>query len=257
MPERRTTLRPPSLGLLAVEPARAIVDFGLSVLGRSPDRMGDGHSVLVLPGLGAGDLTTLRLRRVLTRSGFDAHPWDMGINRGPRGDLEEWLAGLQRRLSMLHDRAGRKVSLVGWSLGGIYARELAKVAPQLVRQVITLGTPFAAPDVTHAGAVYKLLNGGHAELTPELKRRLRTDPEVPTTAIYSKTDGIVPWQACKGRDSQHCESIELSAASHCGMGAHPQVLRVVVERLSQAEGQWQRCRPMSPARNSLRLSPRS
>jgi pimeloyl-ACP methyl ester carboxylesterase len=221
-----------------MEPMRAGADFFMSLLGRSPRAVGDGHPVLVLPGLAAGDWSTLRLRRVLDQAGFQAHKWGLGVNRGPQGDLDEWLGGLQDKVRRLHAQAGRKVSLVGWSLGGIYARELAKSAPELVRQVITLGSPFAAPAASHVGAVFRLLNGGHAELTPALERRLRKDPPVPTTAIYSRTDGVVAWQACTVRESPNSENIEVSCASHCGLGTHPQVLRIVVERLSQPEGGW-------------------
>jgi dienelactone hydrolase len=237
-PERSP--RPPALGLLAIEPTRAFIELGLSLLGRNPPPTGDGHPVLVLPGLAANDWSTLRLRRVLDRAGFQTHAWGLGINRGPQGDLDEWLGGLERKLRGLHQQTGRKVSLVGWSLGGIYARELAKRNPGLVRQVITLGTPFAAPGASHAGAVYRLLNGGNAQLTPAIERRLRQNPPVPTTAIYSKTDGVVAWNACTARESQRCENIEVSCASHCGMGTHPQVLRILVERLSQPEGRWRR-----------------
>jgi pimeloyl-ACP methyl ester carboxylesterase len=232
---------PPSIALLALEPLRAAADYCVSLLGSLPRLQGDGHPVLVLPGLAAGDWSTLRLRSVLKHAGFDAHAWGLGINRGPQGDLHEWLGGLEHKVRELHGRSGgRKVSLVGWSLGGIYARELAKRVPELVRQVITLGTPFADPLASHVGSVYRLLNGGDAQMTPQLARRLREDPPVPTTAIYSKTDGVVAWRACTSAHATRCENIEVSTASHCGMGTHPQVLRIVLERLAQPEGGWRR-----------------
>jgi dienelactone hydrolase len=138
----------------------------------------------------------------------------------------------------LHAQTGRKVSLVGWSLGGVYAREVAKRCPDSVRTVITLGTPFGSlRGANHAGTIYKLVNGDTSQLTPELEARLRECPPVPTTSIYSKTDGIVSWRGCIERKSERSESVEVSA-SHLGMGTHPEVLRIVANRLAQPEGQW-------------------
>jgi pimeloyl-ACP methyl ester carboxylesterase len=242
--------------LLAIEPMRATIDFCLSLLGRKPRATGDGHPVLVLPGLAAGDWSTLRLRRVLDRAGFKTSEWGMGINRGPQGDFDKWLAGLEAKVRELHAQNGRKVSLVGWSLGGIYARELAKRTPELVRQVVTLGSPFGAPGASHAGGVFRLLNAGHSQLTPALERRLRRDPPVPTTAVYSKTDGVVAWEGCTVRESATAENIEVSCVSHCGLGTHPRVLRIVVDRLSQPQGRWRPYREARPAK-PLRLVPRT
>ncbi len=225
---------------MALEPWRAALDFASSLVASGPAPTGDGHPVLVLPGLATGDWSTLRLRRVLNRAGFSTSEWGMGINCGPDGDLDEWLGGLEARLDELHQRAGRRVSLVGWSLGGIYARELAKRSPQRVRQVITLGSPFGDIQASRVGAVFRLLNGGKAKLTPALQQRLRENPPVPTTAIYSRTDGVVAWQGCMLRESSLAQNIEVSRASHCGLGVHPKVLRIVAERLSQPEGQWRR-----------------
>ena len=152
------------------------------------------------------------------------------------------------------EHAGRKVSLVGWSLGGIFAREIAKRAPGAVRSVVTMGTPFAALDgSTHAGAIYKLLNGDSARITPELGARLRQTPPVPTTSVYSKSDGIVSWQGCIEKRSQLAESIEVSA-SHLGMVNHPDVQRIVADRLAQPEGRW---KPMRRGRGITQPTSRS
>ena len=256
---RRHEPRAPSLALLALEPWRATIDLTASFLGTPPPRVGDGHAVLVLPGLGAGDWSTLRLRRALDRAGFLASAWGQGLNRGPEGDFDEWLAPLEEKVLALHRDTGRKVSLVGWSLGGIYARELAKRLPQQVRQVITLGTPFAGVAASNAQAAFRLLNRGRSQLTPGLQARLRQDPPVPATALYSRTDGVVAWQSCMLRESPRAENIEVSCASHCGMGAHPQVLRIVVDRLAQPDGQWrpwQRPDARHPTRGSA-LRPHS
>ncbi|MDB5945962.1 MAG: hypothetical protein JWQ33_988, partial [Ramlibacter sp.] len=132
----------------------------------------------------------------------------------------------------------RKVSLVGWSLGGIFAREIAKRAPDAVRTVITLGTPFASlGGANHAGTLYKLLNGDVSQITAALEARLRKSPPVPTTSIYSKSDGIVSWRGCIEKRSAQTESVEVDA-SHLGMVNHPEVLRIVADRLAQPEGRW-------------------
>jgi hypothetical protein len=127
----------------------------------------------------------------------------------------------------------------------VYAREIAKRCPVAVRQVITLGTPFASlGGGNHAGTVYKLLNRDRAHLPPRLQARLRERPPVPTTSVYSKSDGIVSWRGCIEKKSERSESVEVSA-SHLGMVTHPEVMRVIVDRLSQPEGKW---RPLKEPR---------
>lgn len=203
-----------------------------------PLQLGDGHPVVVYPGLGGGAFTTSHLRRFLEDSGFTVHDWEGGVNTGPEGVLDDWLGSLDDRVRELHLGHGRKCSLVGWSLGGVYAREIAKRCPQAVRQVVTLGTPFAALGTgNHAGTVYKLLNKEGAHLPPELETRLLECPPVPTTSIFSKSDGIVSWRGCIEKKTERSESVEVTA-SHLGMVTHPQVLRIVANRLAQAEGQW-------------------
>ncbi len=234
-----TPIAPPSPLLLALE-SRAPLEFvsmaaALPLLGRAP--RGDGHPVLVLPGWLAGDGSTRALRWFLRGRGYHAHAWRLGLNRGP---TPEAVAGLQERLHRLHARHGRKVSLVGWSLGGIYARELARRFPELVRQVITLASPFRDPDAT---AVQRLYRTGFIRppRTPdpesEVRKRLRTPLTVPTTALYTKTDGIVAWQSCV-EDPGHTRENVAIRASHCGIGHHPAALMVIADRLAQPEGTW-------------------
>ena len=234
-----TTFRAPPLALLATEPLRAVLDFCAAKLGANARPIGDGHPVIVFPGLGGAPFTTSHLRRFLTESNFDARCWGRGINTGPDGLLDDWLGALVEDTVRVHADSGRKVSLVGWSLGGVYAREVAKLAPQSVRQVITLGTPFASMGggATHAETIYKWLGGDTSQLTPELQARLRETPPVPTTAIYSKTDGVVSWRGCVERKTATSESVEVHA-SHLGMGTHPDVMRIVANRLAQPEGHW-------------------
>ncbi|RYY83875.1 MAG: alpha/beta hydrolase [Comamonadaceae bacterium] len=235
----------PPLSLLAMEPLRAVFDFCAGKFSAAAQPVGDGHAVIVFPGLGGAPFTTSHLRSFLRGAGFDAHCWGRGVNTGPEGDFDAWLAGLQGDVQRHHAATGRTVSLVGWSLGGIYARELAKRAPESVRQVITLGTPFASMrGSTHAETVYKLLNGDVSQLTPRLVARLRETPPVPTTSVYSRSDGVVCWRGCLEKKTPRSESVEVTA-SHLGMVTHPDVLRVVVDRLAQPEGRW---RPMRRAR---------
>lgn len=234
----QSPFKAPPLSLLAMEPLRAMFDFIGAKVGARAEPVGDGHPVVVFPGLGGAPFTTSHLRRFLASSGFTAHCWGRGVNTGPDGDFDAWLDGLEQDVRRWHEDSGRKVSLVGWSLGGVYARELAKRCPECVRQVITLGTPFGSMQgATHAEAVYKLLNGNATQLTPQMQARLRECPPVPTTSVYSKSDGVVCWRGCIEKKSAQSESVEVTA-SHLGMVTHPEVLRIVVNRLAQPEGRW-------------------
>jgi dienelactone hydrolase len=199
---------------------------------------GKGQPVLVLPGLTASDRSTIALRRFLRSKGFSTYGWDQGLNFGPREGVEEKLVA---KLEELHEKYGQKVSLVGWSLGGIYARQLAKMMPEKVRQVITLGSPFGGdPRATNAWRVYQMTSGesveeGHSRMGGSISKA----PPVPTTAIYSRTDGICAWQNCRERDTPLSENIEVKG-SHCGLGHHPAVVYAVADRLAQPEGKWKK-----------------
>ncbi len=196
---------------------------------------GDGHPVLVLPGLMASDTSTVPLRRFLSSRGYDVHGWGLGINRGPRHGVRAHMA---ETLAELHERSGgRKVSLVGWSLGGIYARELARAAPERVRQVITLGSPlYGAPDKnSNAWGVYKMASG-HARVEPG--ERGDGPPPVPTTSIFTRGDGIVAWGASVERSGPQTDNIEIVGATHLGLGVNPLALYAVGDRLAQPEDQW-------------------
>lgn len=194
---------------------------------------GDGHSVLVLPGLGAGDASTALLRRYLGGQGFQAHAWGLGLNLGPRAGVFE---ALQQRLQAVHQQAGGRVSLVGWSLGGVFARELAKRAPEAVRQVITLGSPM--PGHNHASNARRFYEfaAGRRAYPPELMARLHepVPAHIPSTSVYSVSDGIVHWRASLQPEGERRHNVRV-AASHCGMGANPWVLRLLAERLSRPE----------------------
>jgi predicted alpha/beta hydrolase family esterase len=232
------TLRPPSRTLMFLE-GRALPELGaflgaLPLLGLAPH--GDGHPVLVLPGLVASDVSTRPLRTFLKTRGYAVSGWRQGRNLGLRPGVQHAMVDLVHELNDAH---GRKVSLVGWSLGGLYARQLAKMMPKQVRQVITLGSPFASnPKATNAWRVYEMASGRRAEdEDPRFGGTLSSAPPVPTTAIFSRTDGICAWQGCREQSSHMAESIEVES-SHCGMGHHPAAVYAVAERLAQKEGQW-------------------
>ena len=197
---------------------------------------GDGHAVIVYPGLGAADITTAPLRSFLEELGYSAHPWKQGFNFGPRRGV---LDAVRRHLQHVAERHDGKVSLIGWSLGGLYARELAKEFPQLARCVITLGSPFTGhPRATNAWRFYQLVSGQNVH-DPALVAQLRTLPPVPTTSIYSRTDGIVAWHCSLNEDAPHAENIEVHA-SHIGMGMNPLALYAIADRLRQDPQRWQR-----------------
>jgi dienelactone hydrolase len=231
-------LRPPGLGLLLAE-IRGIFEFNASLM-LSPFLMGaprgDGHPVLTLPGFLASDLSMAPMRRYLTELGYDPHAWRMGRNVG---GIARVRTALRSRLAEIHQSTGRKVSIVGWSLGGVYARDLALHAPQMVRYVVTLGSPFAN-DVraTNATRLYEALSGETVGSDPELLQALAGDLPVPTTSIYSRADGVVNWHTCRLRPSDTSENIEVHLASHVGLGVNPAVLWAVADRLAQAEGQF-------------------
>lgn len=237
-PSRTTSARAPSALLLALE-SRAVFEWSAYFMSwpwlrKAPP--GDGHPVLVLPGLIANDSTTWPLRRLLETLGYDVQPWAQGFNVGPKDHIVQNLVDTVNRLTDQHQR---KISLIGWSLGGSMARALATRMPDLVRSVITLGSPHGGdPRHTNAWRVFEMVSGMKAD-DPALHAQLADHPGVPMTSILSKTDGVVAWQMSLTPEHPLYESIELSA-THLGMGANPAVLWLIADRLAQAEGQWQR-----------------
>ncbi len=231
--------KPPSLLLSAIELHRAAAEFAtlpaaLPLLRQSPK--GDGHPVLVLPGFTASDISTTPLRRYLTSMGYDAHAWELGRNLGLKGDLEE---RMYRRVAEIHMETGRSISVIGWSLGGIYAREIARRIPRAVRQVITLGSPFAsAGNGSYAVYVYDAVTGERTtQRRAALFETIADPPPVPSTAIYTKTDGVAAWKTCLEAESPTTDNIEVPG-SHCGLGVNPLVLYVIADRLALPEGAW-------------------
>jgi pimeloyl-ACP methyl ester carboxylesterase len=234
----------PSIGLFLSEPLRGLASFATmplagSLLSSAP--RGDGHGVLVLPGLLASDVSTAVLRRFLRRRGYDAAGWDLGRNRGPTDQVVD---ELPRVLSALAKRTGRPVSVIGWSLGGVYARELARRDPVQVRRVITLGSPFALTDPrqSHADGAYQrrahMFATGRLPTPEEVAKPIA----VPSTAVYSKRDGIVSWRACVGPETSLHENVEVRCG-HLGFGTDPATLWLIADRLAAAVEQRQRFRP--------------
>ncbi len=220
--------------------ARAPWEFGAVLpawftLQRAP--RGDGHPVIVFPGLSASDTSTYPLRSYLGRLGHATAGWNQGFNFGPRAGV---LRAAREQLQEAVDTSGRKASLIGWSLGGIYARELAKQCPDLVRSVITLGTPFAGKHTsTNAWRLYALASGRNIE-HETTQYDLPAAPFAPTSSIYSRSDGVVAWKASQQAPSLNnpdTENIEV-IASHVGLGLNPSTWWALADRLAQPEGQW-------------------
>ena len=235
----------PSALLLLTEPLRWLVDLSglpLAMPWLLTAPRGDGHGVLVLPGLLATDTSTVALRRFLSWLGYDVRGWDMGRNHGP---TEAVLAGLPQTLLDHAERTGGPVSLVGWSLGGVFARELARQHPSQVRQVITLGSPFALrePSQSHAHGPYQRLSHLHADGARLPSREQTARPiGVPSTSVYSRWDGIVSWQACVEPETDLHQNVEVRC-SHLGFGVDLATLWVIADRLASAPGPQPRFRP--------------
>lgn len=229
----------PPLTLLGAEPLRAVLEYAsMRFMNKARLPTGDGHPVVIFPGLATDRHAIGPLKEFCETLGYAAYDWGRGFNTGPQGDVDDWLADLSSHVDELLTQHKRRATLIGWSLGGIYAREIAKSITHRVRQVITIGTPFAGTaDQTHVSWVYRLVNGQIPPLEEALMQRLRTAPTVPTTSIYSRTDGVVAWQACLNEEASHTENVEVNG-SHCGLGWNPRVLSVVADRLRQREGRW-------------------
>jgi pimeloyl-ACP methyl ester carboxylesterase len=253
-PQRRIRrAEAPAARLLLLEPRAAwelgSLRFSSAWLNRVPK--GDGHPVLVLPGFMASDASTAPLRRRLRDWGYYAHSWRQGRNLGPTDDVR---AGMIDRLDSLYRQRGAKVTLIGWSLGGIYARELARLYPEKVRGVITLGSPYrmSQQDRSSVSALADQLMGRSDVTINWVEEDSRPPLEVPATSIYSRTDGIVRWHLCIDGTGPLKENVEV-LGSHTGLGFNPSVLYVIGDRLALPEGQF---RPFVAPPALRRLYPR-
>jgi pimeloyl-ACP methyl ester carboxylesterase len=239
---REDSIKAPSLIKLALE-GRGLFDIpalfaAAPFLSMAP--RGERHPVLVLPGLGANDRSTFALRGFLSSLGYDVHGWGRGRNvRLPQLEIP----AIARTVNELFETSGKRVSLVGWSLGGILAREVARDTPAHVRQVITLGSPFAAPSASNVRTIWRLLTGQPAAAATSARVAELAKPlPVPATAIYTRSDGIVAWQACLEQEGPQRENIEVRT-THIGLGFHAPALWAIADRLAQPDGVWTAFRP--------------
>ena len=234
---------PPSLLNALTELPRTLVEVGslamtMPVLASLP--RGDGHPVLVLPGFMAGDESTLVLRRYLQMMGYSPVGWQLGRNTGRREIIEQTLIS---RFEELSAKYKQKISLIGQSLGGVYGRELGRLFPGQVRQIITLGSPFSMTSASATNPLVRKLfenqSGGNVDEMRRLMSQKRSS-QTPITAIYSRGDGVVNWRGCiELEPDSNAENIEV-CGSHCGMAFNPSIYRIIADRLAQPEGAWAR-----------------
>jgi pimeloyl-ACP methyl ester carboxylesterase len=246
-----TQIGAPSRALLYTEPGRASIEFGTflvsaPLLRRAP--RGDGHTVLVLPGFLADDMSTLVLRNYLGSLGYKVYGWGLGRNVGPSAGILEGMRDLLVRLS---GSSGNPVSVVGWSLGGMFARGLGHELPEHIRQIVTLGSPFRgdSPIGSHAARSFERFAHLHVpqhEL-PSIDAD-RAQLAVPVSAVYTKGDGVVAWQSCVQDAGIRRENVEVPG-SHCGLGHNPAAMWVVADRLAQPAGTWAPFTPPAFARH--------
>lgn len=236
-------IRRPSLALTSLEGVRATLSAARLATERkflTALPKGDGHTVMVLPGFMAGDYSTLAIRYFLKQWKYEAYGWHLGVNFGlsKRRDLEALMA---KQLKQHYARTRRKISLVGWSLGGVFARELARENPDMVRTVISLGSPIGgAPHGTITGGLYEFITRtkfDDATLMAKIQLATQPVPDTPCTALYSRTDGIVSWQIATEKESHIAENIEVKSA-HAGFGINPAVMFALADRLRQDENNW-------------------
>lgn len=229
-----TELKPPNLVLALTEAPRALADAAFlhaaaPLLRRLP-RVGLNRSVMIIPGFMGDDRGNGPLIRFLRSRGYTVAGWGQGRNLGVNGFDED---KLREDLNVLVAAGAGKVSLVGHSLGGIYAREIARAEPQIIRQVITLGSPFGrgGKNASHANSLYQRLNP--APDARDVEERLALAPPVPTTAIYTRGDGIVNWRsAVQDGGGAHIQNVEV-LGSHIGLNVNAAVWYWIARKLAE------------------------
>jgi pimeloyl-ACP methyl ester carboxylesterase len=233
-------VKPPSPLLLVTELVRGAFNFGtyFASLPLTPFLpKGDGHIVMVFPGFLTNDSVTLPLRYFLQSNGYDPKPWELGRNYANYEELEGKMLNIIKRHA---EESGKKISLIGWSAGGIFARALANEVPQYIRQVITLGSPFrGVKNKNNLQFLTEIITGKKNEdIEQVIIERSAGEIKVPNTAIYTRLDGIVAWQTCLNETENHTsENVEVFA-SHVGLGFDPMTLVCIADRLSQPEDEW-------------------
>ncbi len=238
--ESENTVARPSLFWLLTEGGRAFTELGFFIPYRrflAAKNYGDQHPVMVLPGFMASDVSTAPLRKFLTESGYQAYGWDLGRNTAK----VEFLDLLLDKLESVYETHGEKISLIGWSLGGVFARQLAKAKPALIRQVITLGSPFKGiSEPNNVAWIYNFISNGKraSDIDPILYEDIPLPAPVPTTAVYTKEDGIVPWQLCLEEEDEIHQNIQVRG-SHFGLGVNPTVMEIIADRLLYNSDNWE------------------
>jgi len=235
----------------------AMLPWALPALLAAPS--GDGHPVLLLPGFTGGDATMIGLKIFLRRKGYHVETWGFGRNVGFQ---RKHMAALEQKVRYMHHKHGRPVSLVGWSLGGLFSLYAAHQAPECVRSVITLGSPvtinpqgrIAVPQLVKA--VYRMVAhplGPAAHVQNPRAKKMRDQLPVPMSCLYSLSDGVVPPQeATIDSDVAQHENIRVPG-SHMGLGFNGMVMWIVADRLAQPPGQWRPFEPSGPAAWCYRL----
>ncbi len=227
MPDSPSNWTPPWLHLAGE--SRAIVEWlrKPNPAAASSWPRGDGAPVLVIPGFGQSDDSTRPLRDMLKAQGYAPHGWQQGRNMGLKSGMT---GALLKSIEQLHDAHQRPVALIGWSLGGVIARELARKQPDRIAHVITLGSPLAGGQATTLDTLFSLINRSKGPKAGHDPLRYQPPP-VPCTAIYTRSDGIVNWRASCEPQAENTENIEVRG-SHMGLGVNPQVWRAICHRLS-------------------------
>jgi pimeloyl-ACP methyl ester carboxylesterase len=236
----------------------AALPWALPILLNAP--RGDGHPVLLLPGFMGSELSLIGLQAFLRNRGYAVETWGLGRNIGFHA---KHARALEQKIRYLHHKTGRKVSLVGWSLGGVFALYGAHQVPECVRAVVTLGSPVSVDAQGSASpplvkAMYRLIahpmgTTAHA-MQPRAKQlRDKKSLPMPLSCLYSLGDGVVPPQeATVEGDPKRHENIRVPG-SHMGLGFNAVVLWIVADRLAQPEGRWRRFRPSGPLGGVYRL----
>ena len=232
---------------LVTEIGRAATELGISIPYRKffhNNYQGDGHPVLVLPGFMASDMSTKPLRKFIKKMGYAAYGWELGRNYAEVRTLNILLDKLEE----IYEEHGEAVTLIGWSLGGVYARQIAKGKPDMVRQIITLGSPFRGiGEPNNATWIYNMISSGKrvVDLDSELLTDLPKPAPVPTTAIYTKEDGVVPWEVCMEEEETWMHQNIQVRGSHLGLCVNPSVLNIVADRLLYNQNNWEHFAPES------------
>ena len=198
---------------------------------------GEGQGVIVIPGFLGTDGLNKPLVKFLNSRGFKAFGWMDGRNTGPKGKT---IDKLTREVEFRFKSTGQKVSLVGHSLGGIYAREIAKKIPEQVQRIVTLGSPFSRPDndPTMVNKVFRTINSKQRKA--QTVRQLEVPPEVPTSSVFSRADGVIQWRtAIQSNGHDKTENIEVYG-SHCGLSNNASVWFLLLDRLQRDPMAWQK-----------------